>query len=574
MLILGVHYYGHNTSVCLFKNNNLIFAIEEERLSRKKNDGAVPYKSITYILKKFNLKINDINAICCATIPERLIKEKYLKFTINNFKLSKNIFFEKKSIQNIFFLKNFEKNFKRKLDYKNKIFFFNHHLCHMYAAYYLSGFKKCICISIDGLGEIEATAIGIAHNNNINIEKKINYPHSLGKVYEAITFFLKFNPNTASGTVMALAAYGNPNAKLINGNTYYNIFKKIIKKDKRNLYKVDLSWFNYPYTRKGWVSKKFVDFFQNNFDKKNISSLEHKRNIAAALQKRFEDIYLLIINFAKKKYNLNKVVISGGCALNCKANGELYKLKIKETYIQPAAGDAGLSIGAAKIGYELLKKNKKITVNKKFKHTYFGPEVEKINSKLIKYLKSKNLNYQKIKNIEKFSANLLSKGKVIGWVQGKMEFGPRALGNRSILACTNNIKIKDHINKNIKNREMFRPFAPAVLSEKKNVYFKNIKNNSYFMLTANIVKTNKKEDVIATTHIDGSARVQLVEKNLNKRFYKLIYEYYKITKIPVLLNTSFNGKDIPIVCTSKDAINEFLRIKLDYLIINDYCIYK
>ncbi|MDB3991349.1 carbamoyl transferase, partial [bacterium] len=405
-------------------------------------------------------------------------------------------------------------------------------------------------------------------NNKHRIIKTIDYPNSLGKVYEAITFFLGFNPFTSAGTVMALAALGNYNKKLNGKQTYYNIFKKIIKKDATDIYKVDDTWFNYPFTRKGWVSEKFLKIFGKPRSRKSASYSDHHKNIASALQKRFEEIYLEIIKYGKKKTKLNYLTLSGGCALNCKANGEINNLKFKQVYIQPASGDAGLSIGAAKLGYETISKNKKFS-NKHHDTSYFGTNCS--NSEIRKYAKKLNVKYKKLKNPEKVAAQLIFKKKVIGWVHGRSELGPRALGNRSILACPNSIEIKNRINKKIKKRQMFRPFAPSVLKEDFKKYYKS-KYDSAFMLMA--LKTNKKylSNIKGTIHYDDTARVQTVTKKTNNKYYNLISEYKKLSGIPILLNTSFNGKDVPIVNNAEDAIKEFKKIKLDALFIENYLI--
>ncbi len=569
MYILGIHYYGHNTSVSLFRNNNLLFAIEEERLSRKKNDGRVPHLSINCILKKFKIKINDIKVISFATIPDRLIKEKYLGFNLKNFNKCKDIVYDDKSLKQIQFLSNFKEDFIKKYNYKNDTHFYNHHLCHLYASYYLSGFKSALCVSIDGLGEIESTMIGELKNNKHRIIKTINYPDSLGKVYEAVTYFLGFNPFTSPGTVMALAALGNYNKKINQKNTYYEIFKKIIKDDTKNIYQINMDWFKFPYTRKGWVSEKFIKVFGKKRPNKNKTYSDHHKNIAAALQKRFEDIYLKILKFGQKKTSNNNLALSGGCALNCKANGEIEKLKFKDVYIQPASGDAGLSIGAAKLAYEAIgRKNKKFD-NKRIDISYFGTKCE--TSDIITSAKKNKVKFKKIENIEKIAAKLISQKKIIGWVQGRSEFGPRALGNRSILASPDNIQIKNKINKKIKKRQMFRPFAPSILKENFNEYYDS-KYNSEFMLMALKIKKRNKKKIIGTIHHDNSARVQVVSKKTNNKYYKLIKEFNKISGIPVILNTSFNGKDVPIVNNANDAIKEFKKIKLDALFIENYLI--
>lgn len=570
MFYLGINYYGHNSSCALVKDGKLIYASEEERFSRKKNDGSLPLKSIKNCLKTFNLAINDIDQIYAATVPHRLIKEKYFKYTANQFPYSNDLFFDKKSKNNIKYLTNIEEKIKKKLNFKKNIKFVNHHYCHLASTHFLSGFKDSCCISIDGLGEIESVAIGQANGNKIKLINSIDFPNSLGMFYSAITHFLGFKAMSSEGTVMALATFGNFNEKIpYQKSTYYKKIREMISIEKNLKMQIDLSWFNFPFTREGWVSDKFIKCFGKP-RKKNSKISKHHKNIAAALQKVFEEIYLEIIIQASKKVKSKNLTLSGGCALNCKANGLiLSNTKFKDIYIQPASHDAGLAVGAAYLGY--LSKNRKNSKNfQRFDHTYFGPKYS--NQQIKTTLTKIGLKFKKLDNSPLSCANNLKKGKVVGWFQDKMEFGPRALGNRSILSAPYPNNKKNYINKKIKHRENFRPFAPAILEEKISKYYK-INIRSPFMLIATFLKNQRhRKEIEATLHNDLSARVQTVSLKNNAKFYEVINNFYKITGVPVVLNTSFNDKGEPMVCSHIDAIKSFYKTNLDYLYLEDYLI--
>ena len=575
MYHIGINYYGHDTSCCLFKNDKLIFAIEEERITRKKHDGSLPFKSLKYIKEKFKLNDKNVKSINFATIPERLVSKKYIEVFLNNKKELLNMFFSKKNQANVNYLLNVRKLIEKRIDFNKELNFYHHHLCHQYAAYYLSGFKSAACLSIDGLGEIESTCLGHAKKNKIKIFKSKNFPHSLGEVYSAITKFLGYKPDSGEGTVMALAALGNRKKKIkVINKTYEYIFKKIIK-IKKNDYFIDLDWFDYWRKRSNIrVSQKFIKIFGPQ-RKENQKLNENYKNIAAALQFRFQEAYIEIIRNLIKKTKEKKLVLSGGCALNCKANGFIEKnFNLKDIYIQPAAGDNGLAVGAAYLGYLNYTKFKKFNP-KQIRHSYFGPEFN--DASIVKILKkNKNkIKYKYYKNIEKISANYLAQNKIIGWFQGKMEFGPRALGNRSIVATPCNLDVKTRLNLEIKKRDYFRPFAPAILDKYAKKIF-NLKFDSPFMLIATSVKNMRSinQKIPGILHYDKSARIQTVSNKVNRKFYKLIYEFHKITGVPMLLNTSFNGKAEPIVCSPQDAISSFLKNKMDYLVIGNYLINK
>lgn len=565
MNILGVNFYQHNASVALVQNGELICAIEEERLTRIKDDGQVPVRSIKYCLSQANLSLDDIDVVCISLDFKRLLKKKYLKYTIKQYPLANELFIQ--NIDNFKKLYNAEDEFRKKLNYNGKIKYVKHYLGHIASSYFLSGYKNSALVSVDGLGELESTVIGKFENGKLEILKKINFPHSLGLLYTTITRYLGFNSGS-EGTIMALASFGNENQNIPNtNNTYLEIFEDMLILEDDG-YRLNLEYFNFPYTKVGWVSDKFTSIFgKNKLYKDEITN--HHKNIAAALQKVFEKGYLHIMKIAKNLTGLKNLSLAGGCALNCVANGKIKEhTNFKDIYIQPAAHDGGTSIGSA---LYTAYKNKEIKKSVFKDTTYLGAKFS--NNEIENILIKSNIKYEVLKNPSLKAAQLLNENKVIGWFQGRMEFGPRALGNRSILANPKSNKVKNHINKNVKHRESFRPFAPSALKGKADKYF-NLDQDSPFMLIACDINKKYAKDIKAVTHVDNTVRVQLVTKKRNKKYYNLINEFYKLSEIPLVLNTSFNDKGEPIVCTPEDALISFKKTNLDALIIGDFLIRK
>lgn len=565
MNILGINFYQHNASVALVQEGKLTAAIEEERLTRIKDDGQIPLKSIEYCLKEASINLDDIDLITVSIDFNRLLKEKYLKYTVDNFPKSNELFIQ--NMDNFKKLSLAENEFREKLNYTGKIKYVKHYLGHMASSYFFSGYKDSALVSVDGLGELESTAIGKFENGKLKILEKINFPHSLGMLYTAITRYLGFNSGS-EGTVMALASFGDEKKKIPNRNkTYIDVFNKmlILKKDS---FELNLDYFNFPYTKTGWVSDKFTNIFggHKHYDEEIT---EHHKNIAAALQKIFEDGYLHIMKIAKDLTGLDNLSLAGGCALNCVANGKIKKYTgFKDIYIQPAAHDGGTSIGSA---LYMAYKNGEIKKSIYKDTTYFGPKFT--NKEIEKVLIKNGISYEKVKNPSLEAAKLLNDNKVVGWFQGRMEFGPRALGNRSILASPKSNEVKNHINKDVKHREMFRPFAPSALKEYANNYF-DLDQDSPFMLIACDVKKKNANNIKAIIHVDNTARVQLVTKKRNKKYYNLINEFYKLSGIALVLNTSFNDKGEPIVCNPEDALKSFKSTNLDALFMGNFLIYK
>jgi len=572
MYHIGIHYYGHDTSVALLKNNQLIFAVEEEKLSRIKHDRALPLKSLSYIVKKYKINNSNLATVNFATIPERLLKEKYLKLFADNPNDYYEVFFNNTNIEKMKSLTKIRALLKKKIFPNKEHNFFHHHLCHQYSSYLLSGFDRATCVSLDGLGEIESGCIGYANKNSIKILENVKFPHSLGECYTAITEYLGYQVDSGEGTVMALAALGKSCLKVKKINkSYKKIFQEIIEIKNNGEYRINLNWFNYWNTRgKLRVSEKFIKIFGAPSNKKK--NKKNYYNIAAALQERFEEAYIAYIKRAIRLTGSRNIVLSGGCALNCKSNGRIVKeLNIKNLYIQPAAGDAGTSVGAGYLGYLKYSKAKKF-VPKYYDHSYFGPYYN--DKEILQSLKRySSIKFKKIRNIENYVAELLHKQKVIGWYQGRVEFGPRALGNRSIIASPEKISIKNRINSKIKKREFFRPFAPSVIEGYEKKIF-NLKCNSPFMLIATDINKKFLNKINAVKHLDNSARIQVVLKKTNPKYFKLITELHKLNGLPLILNTSFNGKGEPIVCTPNDAIESFLKNGLDFLVMNNFFVFK
>ncbi len=568
MNILGLNL-GHDSSSTLIKNGNVVAACEQERYNKKKHTREFPLEAVQDCLKVGNLKITDINIISVGFLPKKHLTDFYFKQSIHD---ARKIQFILDGTDRIFYYYNLEKIIRDKLNFKKKIEFNNHHYCHLASTFFPSGFKKSLIISYDGLGEYETGLIGLGNKKKIKVIYNNNvFPDSLGLIYAAITYYLGWKAFYDEGIVMGLAPYGNAKLKVLNSNkTYIEIFRNIIQYNKGLNYRINTEWITYHFQRNTWLSDKFFKFFGKK-RKEGSKITSHHKNIAAALQLRIEEIVISQIKYLKKKYKLNKLCIAGGVGLNCSLNGKIHDSKLfQEIFVQPASGDSGLSYGAALVSYVKNNNNNKKLIRRDF---YLGSRFtnNQIKKFLIKY--RKRIKFAKEKDISKKAAEIISNGNILGWFQGAAEFGPRALGNRSILSKPYPKSMKNYINKNVKFRESFRPFAPAVISSFAKEYFQ-INQDSQHMLIATKVKNNKKKLIPATVHVDDSCRVQTVHSKTNKKFFELIKQFYKITNIPVVLNTSFNIKSQPIVNTPEDAILCFLRYKIDYLAIGDFLVKK
>ena len=508
MKILGLHYGGHDTSASITIDGKLIAACEEERYNKEKHTRSFPVNAIKDCLKISKLKIKDIDIISYGNDPLLQIREKYFKLAIKDNYRIKAVIDDSLRIKNLFNTENF---LRKKLGFKKKIEFNNHHLCHLASTFFPSGFKRSLIVSYDGIGEINSALFAIGNKKDIKvIHDKNKYPDSLGLFYTAITFYLGWKIYCDEGIIMGLAPYGNSRKKVFRKNKrYIDYFREIIKIDKKDplKYIINLDWISYQNQRNTWLSNKFFYIFGKR-RKEGSKILDHHKNIAAALQDRLEEIVLYQLKLLKKKTKINYLCISGGVGLNCSLNGKISKSKIfKEIFVQPASGDAGTSYGSCLISE--IKNNRKVKIQKNLD---FYSGLRDNNKQILTNIKKSRLKFKNYKNqIFEEAAKLLANGKIVAWYQDGAEFGPRALGNRSILSRPFPIKMKDHINKNVKFREYFRPFAPAVLEENLYDYFKINQLSPHMLIACDAVKKKAKE-IPAVIHVDNTCRVQSVSK--------------------------------------------------------------
>lgn len=555
MNILGINCFSHDTSAALLKDGQLIAFAEEERFNREKHTCQFPNLAIEYCLQEGGLDIKDIEYVAFPFIPSEDLKRGFRDFrrspaTILRFAGQLNFDYS---------LSRKVRLFKRHYRFKGETVFVGHHDAHIGSSFYGSPFEEAALMSLDRGGDYISTMLGQGKGNKIFTIAEINNPHSLGSFYSCITNYLGFKPNGGEGKVMGLAPYGRP--------TYYDDFKKLIKLEEGG-FKVDLSYFTYHLKGGYGVSHKFVKKF--GLPRQPESSMTKKyEDIAWAVQKVTEDTAIHLAIYLYEKTKLSNLCLAGGLALNGVMNHAIkMNTPFKEMFIQPAANDGGASIGAVYcVWYGMLENPRKHL----FKYPFLGPYFK--NGQIEQKLDSYNLKVTKLKEPAKKAAELLRQGKIIGWFQGKMEAGPRALGNRSILADPTNPKMKDHLNKRVKHRESFRPFAPAVLEEEAHRFFDEY-YSSPFMLTVLPIKKDKRSLIPAVCHVDNTGRLQTVDKETNPMFYELINEFYKLSDVPVILNTSFNVRGEPIVCSVDDALHCFTGTELDALIIGDYLVEK
>jgi carbamoyltransferase len=568
-VVLGLNHGSHDTSACLMIDGELIAACEEERFNKQKHTREFPINAINDCLKQSNLSIKDIDEITFS-FNQNLLE-------INNFdNLAPNIKnrFKINDLEKLRNLRevdiNLENSIRKKLNFSGKITSHLHHLSHLASSYYPSGFDESLIISHDGVGEINCSLMATASNGVISVFHHGNpWPHSLGLLYAAITEYLGWRYSSDEGIVMGLAPFGDDTKKIKSGEqTYQEIFQQIIYPIGDFDYEIDKTWITFHEIRGKWISDKFL----NTFGPKRIPEgdvEEHHKNIACALQNRLEEIILLQLKKCKEKFKLKKLCFAGGLALNCSLNGKIVESKLfDEIFVQPASGDNGTAIGAC-----YLSTKNKIPELKSVRSNNYYIGSKFTNEQIREVLQKKNINFFKPKNLFDYVAKCIKQQKIIGWFQDGAEFGPRALGNRSILTSPFPKEMKDILNSKVKFREEFRPFAPAILSEFVDEYF-IINQSSPHMLIAVTVKSEKISEIPAVVHVDNSARVQTVNKTDNPKFRNLIESFYNETKCPVLLNTSFNVKGQPIVNSPEDAIDCFLSTNIDILAIGDFVAIK
>ena len=591
--ILGISAYYHDSAAALIIDGKIIAAAQEERFSRKKHDSSYPFHAIEYVLKEAKLKLNEVNYITFYEKPflkfERLL-ETYVAFAPKGFKsfsMSMPIWlgeklFQKKILYNE--LRNHDENFHD----INKIYFSEHHFSHAASAYYPSPFNDATILTLDGVGEWATTTMAKGYGQELEILKEIHFPHSIGLLYSAFTYYTGFKVNSGEYKVMGLAPYGEPKFKNL-------ILDKLIDLKEDGTFRLNMEFFDYA-TGLKMTNEKFSKLFGKPVrnSRKDLLTQFHM-DIASSIQVITEEIVLRLARSIAKDNESKNLCMSGGVALNCVANGKILKEKIFENiWIQPAAGDAGGALGAAlALWHKELKQERLTSLKDNMRGSYLGPSFN--NDEILDKLTALGADFEKLseEDLLKITAKELSKEKIIGWFQGRMEFGPRALGARSIIADPRSETMQKKLNLKVKFRESFRPFAPSVIREDLSDWFDLDCDSPYMLLVADVKNNIKKEmteeekklfgieklnvkrsDIPAVTHVDYSARIQTVHENTNPRYYKLIKNFKNITKCPVLVNTSFNVRGEPIVCSIEDAYKCFMGTDLDILVCGDFILYK
>ena len=585
--ILGISAFYHDSAATILINGEIYAAAQEERFTRKKHDPSYPRNAINFVLKSANLKLGEVDQIVFFEKPflkfERLL-ETYVAFAPKgfiSFSKAMPLWIKEKLFQkNLLFnkLKEHDSNYKS----DENIYFSDHHLSHAASAFFPSPFEEAVILTADGVGEWATTTVAIGKGNKLDIKKEIHFPHSLGLLYSAFTYYTGFKVNSGEYKLMGLAPYGNP--------IYEDKINQLVHIKEDGTFRLNQNYFNYA-TGLTMTNEKFHNLFgQKPRNPINERLTQFHMDIAASIQKVTENIMIKLSRSIRDEYNIKNLCLAGGVALNCVANGKILKEKIFDNiWIQPAAGDAGGSLGAALALWHLDQGNKR-TVNPKdsMKGSYLGPEFTQ--NEIEKELKSIGANFNTFdyENLINKTSSFLSEGKAIGWFQGKMEFGPRALGGRSILGDPRSEKMQKNLNLKVKYRESFRPFAPSIIKEDLQDWFNLNCESPYMLLVAEInsekkiemteeqkklfgiEKLNiKRSEIPAVTHVDYSARIQTVTQTNNKPYYDLISKFKEITGCPVIVNTSFNVRGEPIVNTPSDAFNCFMGTELDYLVIGN-----
>ena len=585
--ILGISAFYHDSAACLLKDGKIIAAAQEERFSRKKHDPSYPHHAIEFVLKYSNMKLSEIDQIVFFEKPflkfERLL-ETYVAFAPRgfvSFAKAMPLWIKEKLFQkNLLFnkLKKHDENFKS----DENIFFSDHHLSHAASAFYPSPFEEAIVLTADGVGEWATTTVAVGKNNNLEIKKEIHFPHSLGLLYSAFTYYTGFKVNSGEYKLMGLAPYGSA--------IYEDKVKELVDIKEDGTFRLNQKYFNYA-TGLTMTNEKFHNLFgQKPRDPKNEKITQFHMDIAASIQMVTEKIMIKLAKSIRQEYNIKNLCLAGGVALNCVANGKILKEKIFDNiWIQPAAGDAGGSLGAALAFWHIdQKKQRIVNSDDDMKGSFLGTEFDQ--TEIEKELELIGANFEKLEyeDLINNTAELLSQEKAIGWFQGRMEFGPRALGARSILGDPRSDKMQKNLNLKVKYRESFRPFAPSILREDLSDWFDMNVDSPYMLLVAEvnsnikiemsneqkklfgIDKLNiKRSKIPAVTHVDYSARIQTVNRETNKPYYDLILKFKEKTGCPIIVNTSFNVRGEPIVNSPTDAFNCFMGTELDYLVIGN-----
>ena len=590
--ILGISAFYHDSAACILQDGKIIAAAQEERFTRKKHDSSYPKNAIKFVLGYANLKLSEVDQIVFFEKPflkfERLL-ETYVAFAPKgfiSFAKAMPLWVKEKLFQKSLLFKKLK---ELDQDYKSdvNIFFSDHHLSHAASAFFPSPFNEAIILTADGVGEWATTTVAVGINNKLDIKKEIHFPHSLGLLYSAFTYYTGFKVNSGEYKLMGLAPYGNP--------IFENKIRKLIDIKEDGTFRLNQKYFNYA-TGLTMTNDHFHDLFgQKPRNPKNEKLTQFHMDIASSVQKITEEIMIKLSKSIRKEYGIKNLCLAGGVALNCVANGKILEEKIFDNiWIQPAAGDAGGSLGAALALWYIEQGNKRVvSANDDMQGSYLGSEFSQ--DQIENELKSIGAHFDKFdyENLISKTSDHLSNEKAVGWFQGRMEFGPRALGNRSILGDPRSDKMQKNLNLKVKYRESFRPFAPSVLREDLTEWFDISVDSPYMLIVARINSKKKIEmtddqkklfgidklnikrsEIPAITHVDYSARIQTVNQDTNKRYHDLISKFKGKTGCAVLVNTSFNVRGEPIVNTPTDAFNCFMGTELDYLVIGNLILDK
>jgi len=564
MYTLGISCYYHDSAAAVLKDGNVIAAVEEERFSRIKFDDGFPKRSINWCLKEAGINAESIDSVAFYDKPvlkfERLL-DNYIAVAPRGLFSFLDVI--PKWIHKRLWVKN-EIN-KHLNGFKGEIIFPEHHMSHAAHTFFTSPFDEAAILTVDGVGEWSTTTFGTGKDTSINLINDIRWPHSVGLFYSAFTYFLGFKVNEGEYKLMGLSSYGKPK--------YYDmILNEIIDVKNDGSMHLNMKYFAFTYD-KYMTNQNFSDLFGIPPRKHDEKVEQIHYDIGASAQLVLEDILLKMVNHVHSKTKMKNLCLGGGVALNGVANYRILKEgPFENLHIPPSPGDAGSAVGSAQYLYYCHAKNKRIiqkSTEQIKNNIYVGPEYS--NDEIKKFLDKNKISYEFLERekLLKNTAKLISDGKIVGWYQGKMEWGPRALGNRSILADPRDEKMKDVLNEKIKHRESFRPFAPSILEEYVSEYFDVDRPSPYMLLVANIKKPDK---IPAVTHVDGTGRLQSVSKQVNPLYYDLINEFYKITSVPVIINTSMNVMGEPIVNTPEQAHNMILKTDMDYIALGNYLV--
>jgi carbamoyltransferase len=564
--ILGISCYYHDSAVALIRDGEVIFAAQEERFTRKKHDDALPEEAVKKALEYAGIGIEDVSAVGFYDKPLLKFFDRILR---TYFKVwPRGLVQYHKAMQEWMIKKLWVPvNIKKELGYppkgqKGNLYFLPHHESHAASSFYASGFDDATIVTVDGVGEWATATIGYGKGTELKLVKEIHFPHSLGLLYSAVTYYLGFKVNSAEYKVMGLAPYGEP--------THLEKLRKVIDIKEDGSFALNMQYFPYEYGMT-MTNKKFAALMGEPRRKPESPLTQFHKDVARSMQELTNEIMLKIVKHAKEVCPSENLCMAGGVALNCVTNGKILKSGLyKDMFIQPAAGDAGGALGVALAIWHKQYGGARLP---KMEQVYLGPEYT--NEEIESFLKEQNIPYEKLDDAALLDtvSSLLEGENVIGWFQGRMEFGPRALGNRSIIADARNKENWKKVNLKIKFREDFRPFAPTVLEERVSDYFDLDCESPYMLLVAD-VKEEKKSEIPAVTHVDGSARIQTINRNQNPKYYDLLKAFEQKTGCPVVINTSFNVRGEPIVESPKDALNCFLHTQMDYLVLGNCLIRK